>query len=107
MNTVKIRRAGNSNAMTLPRELEALGYIEGAEVVIKTMENGALMVMTAAQVEEYIDAMIDQVVADNRGALDLLAAHDRGERPARRRGVATGGGNTAAPLPIAASGREH
>lgn len=48
------------------------------------LANGALMVMLAAQVEQYIDALIDQVVTDNRGALDLLAAHDRGERPARK-----------------------
>ena len=80
MNTVKIRRAGNSNAITLPRELEELGYVEGAEVMIRPLPNGALMVMPAAQVEAYIDALIAQVVTDNRDALDLLAAYDRGER---------------------------
>lgn len=66
--------------MTLPRELEALGYTEGTEVVISTLENGALMVMTAAQVDGYLDALMDRIVAENRGALDRLVAYDRGQR---------------------------
>lgn len=108
MNTVKIRRAGNSNAITLPRELESLGYIEGTEVVIKSLKNGALMVMTAAQMEAYMDAIIDRVARENREALDMLEAYDRGERPkSQRGGLADSSAQNAMSGSIAAAGREQ
>ena len=45
MQVVKIRRTGNSNAISLPRDFEDLGYVAGAIVVVTAMPSGELRVL--------------------------------------------------------------
>lgn len=45
MKIVKIRRVGNSNVVTLPREYEVAGYTPGTDVVVDEAEGGELRIM--------------------------------------------------------------
>ncbi|HLZ71894.1 MAG TPA: AbrB/MazE/SpoVT family DNA-binding domain-containing protein [Dehalococcoidia bacterium] len=80
MKIVKIRRVGNSNVITLPREFEELGFSAGDEVVLDRTADGGLHILPARPVQEDFQARARRVVAENREALDLLAAYDRGEQ---------------------------
>jgi antitoxin component of MazEF toxin-antitoxin module len=43
MQTVKIRRVGNSNVISLPRWLEPQGYTEGAAVAVVPLRSGRIL----------------------------------------------------------------
>ena len=79
MQIVKIRRVGNSNVVTLPHQLEAAGYTAGTSVVIEQTPDGHLLLMPETSVRERIREVGRKVIREHREALDLLAAHDRGE----------------------------
>jgi antitoxin component of MazEF toxin-antitoxin module len=81
MHVVKVRRVGNSNVVTLPRSLEAEGFEEGASVVVEELPTGEVLLVPVARVRERMRAIGRRVIAEDREALDLLAAHDRGEGP--------------------------
>ena len=80
METVKVRRVGNSNVISLPRGFEDLGYVEGAEVVVESLPTGELLVVPAAKLRAHIRELGRQAIVQNREALDRLAAYDRGEQ---------------------------
>ncbi len=88
MKIVKIRRVGNSNVITLPREFEGPGFAPGDEVVLDRTPDGGLHLLPARSVKEDFQARVRRVVAENREALDLLAAYDRGEPVERMRPLA-------------------
>lgn len=77
--TVKIRRVGNSNVVTVPRELERYGLVEGATVAFVPLRTGEVLIVPPERLEEYMDRVGRQVVARRGRALEKLAAHDRGE----------------------------
>ncbi len=79
MKIVKIRRVGNSNVITLPREFEALGFTPGTEVAIDYTADGGLHILPINKVKQNFDDIVRRVVAEDREALDMLAAYDRGE----------------------------
>jgi antitoxin component of MazEF toxin-antitoxin module len=79
MNTVKVRRVGNSNVVSLPRDLEKLGFREGVSVAILPMRNGKLLLIPADQLDTYVDEVGQRIVEENRSALNALAAYDTGE----------------------------
>lgn len=80
MYIVKVRRVGNSNVITLPKELEASGYVAGTAVRIEQLPDGQIRMRHDGELsDEEKNAIVRRVVAENREALDLLAAYDRGE----------------------------
>ncbi len=79
MNTVKIRRVGNSNVVSLPRDLERYGFSEGAAVTVVPLRSGQVLLIPAEKLEEFIDELGQRVIGQNRDAFDKLAAYDRGE----------------------------
>lgn len=80
MYIVKVRRVGNSNVITLPKELEASGYVAGASVLIERLPDGQLRMARATSLSpEQWRGLAESVVAADREALDKLAAYDRGE----------------------------
>ncbi len=79
MQIVKVRRVGNSNVVTLPHQLEAAGYTPGTSVVIELAPTGELILMTADRIRARILEICRRVIEEEREALDLLAAYDRGE----------------------------
>ena len=78
MHIVKVRRVGNSNVITLPKELEASGYVAGTSVLIDLMPDGRLEMGQATSLHSYQwRALAERVVAADREALDKPAAYDR------------------------------
>jgi antitoxin component of MazEF toxin-antitoxin module len=78
---VKIRRVGNSNVVTLPREFERGGYAAGDSVVIEQLPTGELLLVPASRLREHIREIGRRNIEKHREALDMLEAHDRGSSP--------------------------
>jgi antitoxin component of MazEF toxin-antitoxin module len=76
MKVVKIRRVGNSNVISIPREFEARGYAPGASVLVEELPGGELRIMSTDKVREHIRDVGQRVVADHAEALQILADHD-------------------------------
>ncbi len=77
MNGVKVRRVGNSTVVTVPREMERHGLVEGTVVVFVPLESGAVLIVPTDRMDEYMQEVAARVVARNRGALEKLAEYDR------------------------------
>jgi hypothetical protein len=54
MQTVKIRKTGNSNAVSLARDFEELGYVPGAVVFVAAMPSGELRIFHQDQINRII-----------------------------------------------------
>jgi len=76
MKVVKVRRVGNSNVISIPREFEARGYAPGSSVLVEELPGGELRVMSAEKVSEHIRDIGQRLVAEHSEALEILANHD-------------------------------
>jgi len=76
MKIVKVRRVGNSNVVSIPRELEVHGYAPGTSVLVEALEGGELRITPTEQLRERIRTIGERVVADHPEALKILAEHD-------------------------------
>jgi antitoxin component of MazEF toxin-antitoxin module len=77
MKVNRIRRVGNSKVVSLPRELERVGFVDGAQVVIQELPSGEVRLLPADRMRAMVREYGQRVVAENRTALDILADHDR------------------------------
>ena len=78
MKVVKVRRVGNSNVISIPREFEARGYAPGSSVLVEELPGGELRIMSTEKVREHIHEIGERVVAEHGEALQILADHDSG-----------------------------
>lgn len=76
MKVVKVRRVGNSNVVSIPREFEASGYTPGAEVLVEELADGELRILPADRVRERVRQAADRVVREHPEAMDILANYD-------------------------------
>ncbi len=76
MKVVKVRRVGNSNVISIPREFEAQGYVSGSSVLVEELPGGELRIMSTTKVRERIHDIGERVVAKHGEALQILADHD-------------------------------
>jgi antitoxin component of MazEF toxin-antitoxin module len=76
MKIVKIRRVGNSNVVSIPRELESHGYAPGTSVLVEELDGGELRILPTEQLRERIRTIGERVVAEHPEALKILAEHD-------------------------------
>ena len=76
MKIVKVRRVGNSNVVSIPREYEANGYTPGTSVLIEELPGGELRLLPTEKVRDQIAQIGRRVVADHPEALRILAEHD-------------------------------
>lgn len=84
MKIVKVRRVGNSNVVSIPRELEANGYVPGSSVLVEELPDGELRILPTEKVRERIRGIGRRVVAEHPEALRILAEHDPAAKPSRR-----------------------
>jgi len=77
MKINRVRRVGNSKVLSIPRELERIGFVDGAQVVIQELPSGEVRLLPADQVRAMVREYGRRVVSQNRKALDILADHDR------------------------------
>lgn len=76
MKVVKVRRVGNSNVISIPREFEAQGYVPGSSVLVEELPGGELRIMSTEKVRERIRDIGAHLVAEHGEALEILANHD-------------------------------
>ena len=76
MKIVKVRRVGNSNVVSLPKEFEGRGYLPGASVLVEELPEGGLRLMPTEQVRERIGGIGRRLVDEHQEALRILAEHD-------------------------------
>jgi len=76
MKIVKIRRVGNSNVLTIPRELEKSGYVPGSSVLVEELAGGELRILSTDRVRERIRDVGRRVTSEHAEALEILARHD-------------------------------
>jgi antitoxin component of MazEF toxin-antitoxin module len=76
MKVVKVRRVGNSNVISIPREFEASGYAPGSSVLVEELPDGDLRIMSTEKVRERIRDIGGRLVAEHGEALEILANHD-------------------------------
>lgn len=84
MKVVKVRRVGNSNVVSIPREFEARGYAAGTSVLVEELEGGELRIMPTEQVRDRIRGIGRRVVAEHAEALQILAEHDPDDQSAKQ-----------------------
>lgn len=68
-----MRRVGNSNVISIPRELETRGYAPGSSVLVEEMPGGELRIMSTETVRERIRDIGQRVVSEHGEALKILA----------------------------------
>lgn len=69
MKVVKVRRVGNSNVISIPKELEAIGYTPGSSVLVEELPHGELRILPTDKVRERIREVGWRVVAEHPEAL--------------------------------------
>lgn len=77
MKVVKVRRVGNSNVVSIPSELEGLGFAPQAEVLVTSLPSGELRVLPVTRVRQMIRDYGRRVMAEDRRALQILEDYDR------------------------------
>ena len=84
MKIVKVRRVGNSNVVSIPREFEAHGYAPGTSVLVEELDRGELRILPTAQLRERIRTIGERVVGEHSEALKILAEHDPNSESTRQ-----------------------
>jgi antitoxin component of MazEF toxin-antitoxin module len=77
MKIVKVRRVGNSNVVSIPREFEASGYTPGSSVLVEELPGGELRILPTEKLRDHIKQIAARVVAEHEEALRILAEHDQ------------------------------
>src|SRR5262249_17791906 len=57
IQSVRIRRTGNSNAISRPRDFEELGYVHGAVVVVMATAAGELLVLPQDRMRQIVQGV--------------------------------------------------
>ncbi len=76
MKIVKVRRVGNSNVVSIPREFESAGYAPGASVLVEDLGGGELRILPTDRVRERVRGIANRIVGEHPEALEILANHD-------------------------------
>jgi len=76
MKIVKVRRVGNSNVVSIPREFEASGYVPGSSVLVEDLGDGELRILPTDRFRERVRRVAAKVVSERATAMEILANHD-------------------------------
>jgi antitoxin component of MazEF toxin-antitoxin module len=79
MKIVKVRRVGNSNVVSIPREFEASGYTPGSSVLVEELGDGELRILPTDKVRERVRQIANRIVSEHPDAMDILANYDPGD----------------------------
>lgn len=78
MPVVKVRRVDGENVITLPKELEAEGFVPDAEVSIEPLQEGkGVALMPDSTARERDRALLRWVVERDREVHERLEKYDR------------------------------
>jgi antitoxin component of MazEF toxin-antitoxin module len=73
---VKVRRVGNSNVVSIPREFEASGYTPGTSVLVEELADGELRILLAERVRQRVRQIATRVVSEHPEAMEILGGYD-------------------------------
>ncbi len=73
---VKVRRVGNSNVVSIPREFEASGYTPGTSVLVEELADGELRILPTERVRERVRQIATRVVSEHPEAMEILANYN-------------------------------
>jgi hypothetical protein len=59
----QVRRVGNSNVVSFPREFEATGYGPGASVLVDQLEDGSLLLVRTDELRDLIRSRGKRLIA--------------------------------------------
>lgn len=76
MKVLKVRRVGNSNVVSIPREYEAKGFAPGSSVLIDETPDGELRLLPTEKLRERIRETGRRIVDEHQAALEILAQHN-------------------------------
>lgn len=80
MTVVRVRRVDGENVITLPKELEAQGFVPDADVTIEPLEDGPGMALVLqAPTPDPDRALRQRILEEERAAFERLERYDRGE----------------------------
>ncbi len=82
MVVMKIRRVGNSNVVSIPRELEEAGFGPGSSVIVERIATGEVLLIPESRLRARIRSIGRKAIEENREALQMLEEYDRGDAPA-------------------------
>ncbi len=82
MVVMKIRRVGNSNVVSIPRELEEAGFAPGSSVIVERTATGEVLLIPESRLRTRIRSIGRKAIEENREALRMLEEYDRGDPPA-------------------------
>ncbi len=83
MRIVKVRRVGNSNVVSIPREFEASGYTPGTSVLVEELADGELRILPTERVRERVRQIARRVVDEHPEAMHILGNYDPVEDKSR------------------------
>lgn len=83
MKVVKVRRVGNSNVVSLPRELEASGYVPGTSVLVEELPDGELRILPTDRMRERVREIAARTVSEHAEALEILESYDADQAPSK------------------------
>lgn len=83
MRIVKVRRVGNSNVVSIPREFEASGYTPGTSVLVEELADGELRILPTERIRERVRQIAGRVVDEHPEAMDILGNYDPVENKSR------------------------
>lgn len=75
MKIVKVRRVGNSNVVSIPREFEASGYTPGSSVLVEELADGELRILPTDRVRERVRQVAQRTVNEHPEAMEILATY--------------------------------
>jgi antitoxin component of MazEF toxin-antitoxin module len=76
MRTVKVRRVGNSNVVSLPRELESLGFAAGVAVAVVPTRTGEVVLIPAERLDGYVDDLGARIIGAIRQSVKAKGMSD-------------------------------
>jgi antitoxin component of MazEF toxin-antitoxin module len=76
VKVVKVRRVGNSNVISIPREFEASGYTPGTSVLLEELAGGELHILPTDRLRDSVREGTRRAVIEHPEAMDAIA--DRG-----------------------------
>lgn len=78
MKTLKIRRVGGSNLVSVPHEPAQRGYVAGASAMTEELE-GELRVAPADRARALMHEAARRIKAEDQETLRILAEHEHAE----------------------------
>ena len=79
MRILKVRKVGNSNVVSIPKEYEAAGFVTNADVALELAEDGFLYLrpLPADERKQIILSAVQAATKRHRRAMQILEEYDR------------------------------